>query len=141
MFLKQRHAASMAIAVHINCQVGEVPVAGSVLNYSGVAAPTPAEITQGASRVLSFIDLGGHERFMKTALYGAPHGHSTCEDELIYTSVVSCSCIVVGTDTSSFSAASLYCATFFIWARHDCGLSQLRSLYESVLFSVRVCLL
>ena len=44
--------------------------AGSVLNYSGVAALTAAEITQGASRVLSFIDLGGHERFLKTALYG-----------------------------------------------------------------------
>jgi GTPase len=35
-----------------------------------VAALTPAEISQAAAHVLRFIDLGGHERFMKTALYG-----------------------------------------------------------------------
>jgi GTPase len=45
--------------------------AGSILNYEGVAALTPAEISQAAAHVLRFIDLGGHERFMKTALYGA----------------------------------------------------------------------
>jgi hypothetical protein len=43
---------------------------GRVLNYVGVAAPTPAGITAAASRVLNFIDMGGHEKYMKTTLYG-----------------------------------------------------------------------
>lgn len=41
-----------------------------MLNYCGVAAPTPAELAGAAARVLTFIDLGGHEKYLKTALYG-----------------------------------------------------------------------
>ena len=48
--------------------------AGAVLNYSGVAALTPAEVSQAAAHVLRFIDLGGHERYLKTALYGERPG-------------------------------------------------------------------
>lgn len=50
----------------------EIWCAGSILNYSGVSTLTPAEISQAAAHVLRFIDLGGHERYMKTALYGEP---------------------------------------------------------------------
>ncbi|CAL8463448.1 g2982 [Coccomyxa elongata] len=42
---------------------------GGVLNYSGVAALTPAEIASSARKVLRFIDMGGHEKYLKTALY------------------------------------------------------------------------
>lgn len=41
-----------------------------MLNYAGVSALTPAELSARASRVLRFIDLGGHQRYLKTALYG-----------------------------------------------------------------------
>lgn len=44
--------------------------AGRVLNYAGVCAMTPAEVSARASRVLRLIDLGGHSRYLKTALYG-----------------------------------------------------------------------
>lgn len=44
---------------------------GRVLNYRGVARLTTAEISAAADKVLHFIDLGGHARFLKTALYGA----------------------------------------------------------------------
>jgi GTPase len=44
---------------------------GRVLNYQGVASLTTAEISAAADKVLHFIDLGGHARFLKTALYGA----------------------------------------------------------------------
>ena len=44
--------------------------AGKVLNYAGVSQLTPAEISARAAKILRFIDLGGHERYMKTALYG-----------------------------------------------------------------------
>lgn len=43
---------------------------GKVLNYAGVSVLTPAEISASARQVLRFIDLGGHEKYLKTALYG-----------------------------------------------------------------------
>ena len=46
------------------------PAAGSVLNYGCVAEYTPAELAAHAARVLRFVDLGGHERYSKTALLG-----------------------------------------------------------------------
>eukprot|EP00892_Ulva_mutabilis_P004085 jgi/Ulvmu1/2048/UM120_0044.1 len=43
---------------------------GGVLNYASVAAPTAAELSTTAHKLLHFIDLCGHSRFFKTALYG-----------------------------------------------------------------------
>lgn len=43
---------------------------GRVLNYVGVATPTPADVTAAASHIVNFIDIGGHEKYMKTTLYG-----------------------------------------------------------------------
>jgi GTPase len=43
---------------------------GRVLNYVGVATPTPADITAAASHIVNFIDMGGHEKYLKTTLYG-----------------------------------------------------------------------
>jgi GTPase len=43
---------------------------GDVLNYSGVSALTATEIAAAAQQVLHFIDLCGHSRFLRTALYG-----------------------------------------------------------------------
>lgn len=41
-----------------------------MLNYVGVATPTPADITAAATHILNFIDMGGHEKYLKTTLYG-----------------------------------------------------------------------
>ncbi|KXZ52069.1 hypothetical protein GPECTOR_10g1092 [Gonium pectorale] len=45
---------------------------GRVINYATPAATalTPAEVTSSAAKVLTFLDLGGHEKYLKTALYG-----------------------------------------------------------------------
>eukprot|EP00879_Flechtneria_rotunda_P009954 GHRR01010410.1.p1 GENE.GHRR01010410.1~~GHRR01010410.1.p1 ORF type:complete len:1136 (+),score=513.58 GHRR01010410.1:867-4274(+) len=43
---------------------------GRVVNYVGVAAPTPADIIASSSLLLNFIDMGGHEKYLKTTLYG-----------------------------------------------------------------------
>jgi GTPase len=43
---------------------------GRVLNYVGVATPTPADITAAATHMVNFIDMGGHEKYLKTTLYG-----------------------------------------------------------------------
>jgi GTPase len=46
---------------------------GEVLNYLGVSRLTAVEIGAAAGKMLHFIDLGGHARYLKTALYGARH--------------------------------------------------------------------
>ncbi|GLC40915.1 hypothetical protein PLESTF_001055800 [Pleodorina starrii] len=45
---------------------------GRVINYATPAATalTPAEVTGSAAKVLTFLDMGGHEKYLKTALYG-----------------------------------------------------------------------
>lgn len=48
---------------------------GNVLNYSGVNRLTAAEISAAAGKMLHFIDLCGHARYLKTALYGALSCH------------------------------------------------------------------
>ncbi|KAG2502058.1 hypothetical protein HYH03_000552 [Edaphochlamys debaryana] len=46
--------------------------AGRVVNYTtpAAAALTPAEVTSSSAQVLTFLDLAGHEKYLKTALYG-----------------------------------------------------------------------
>ena len=61
--------------------------AGKVLNYAGVSVLTPAEMSASARRVLRFIDLGGHEKYLKTALYGM-----TC----MVTNFPNCPCMLFG---------------------------------------------
>ena len=53
-----------------------------MLNYAGVTALTPAEVSARAARVLRFIDLGGHERYLKTALFGARTG-TVCQHVIL----------------------------------------------------------
>lgn len=45
--------------------------AGAVLNYSSsLSGLPPGELAGAAASVVRFFDLGGHERFTKTALHG-----------------------------------------------------------------------
>ena len=46
---------------------------GQVLNYSGLSTMTPAEIGVVASQRVSLIDMGGHEKFLKTVIRGTHH--------------------------------------------------------------------
>lgn len=50
---------------------------GKVLNYLGVSTLTATEISAAAQKVLHFIDLCGHPRFLRTALYGMPSALSS----------------------------------------------------------------
>lgn len=43
---------------------------GAVLNYSSLSGLPPAELAGAAASILRLFDLGGHERFTKTALHG-----------------------------------------------------------------------
>lgn len=46
------------------------PRPGNVLNYSERSGLDAAELARCAARLLQLLDLGGHERFSKTALHG-----------------------------------------------------------------------
>eukprot|EP00192_Tetraselmis_astigmatica_P002256 CAMPEP_0117686214 /NCGR_PEP_ID=MMETSP0804-20121206/22300_1 /TAXON_ID=1074897 /ORGANISM="Tetraselmis astigmatica, Strain CCMP880" /LENGTH=1054 /DNA_ID=CAMNT_0005497831 /DNA_START=599 /DNA_END=3763 /DNA_ORIENTATION=+ len=41
-----------------------------VVNYAGVSCATQAEVSASASKLVSLVDVGGHKKFMKTALHG-----------------------------------------------------------------------
>lgn len=43
---------------------------GRILNYCGLAAMTPAEIGLASTRLINLIDMGGHERYLKTVFKG-----------------------------------------------------------------------
>jgi GTPase len=43
---------------------------GCVINYAGVSTMTQAEVSASARKLVTLIDVGGHKRFIKTALNG-----------------------------------------------------------------------
>eukprot|EP00775_Hariotina_reticulata_P008727 gene8727-8908_t len=67
---RHKHEIESGRTSSISHQVLGYDDQGHVLNYLGVAAPTPADITAAAAQVLNFLDMGGHEKYLKTTLYG-----------------------------------------------------------------------
>eukprot|EP00798_Chlamydomonas_sp_ICE-L_P006225 gene6225-2842_t len=68
--LRHKHEVESGRTSSISQQVLGYDSDGSVLNYAGMSALMPSEISSQASKLLTFIDMGGHERCLKTALYG-----------------------------------------------------------------------
>ncbi|GMH38330.1 hypothetical protein BSKO_06214 [Bryopsis sp. KO-2023] len=68
--LKHKHEIESGRTSSINEELLGYDEEGRVLNYAGVSAFTPAEIGTAASRQIHFIDMGGHEKYLKTAFYG-----------------------------------------------------------------------
>ncbi|GAX84840.1 hypothetical protein CEUSTIGMA_g12261.t1 [Chlamydomonas eustigma] len=68
--LRHKHELESGRTTSISQQVLGYGAEGEILNYVGVSTLTPSEICGGSSRLLTFIDMGGHERCLKTALWG-----------------------------------------------------------------------
>ncbi|KAK9837788.1 hypothetical protein WJX74_005086 [Apatococcus lobatus] len=68
--LRHKHEIESGRTSSISQQLLGYDDEGRVLNYAGVAALTAAEIGVSARKVVHFLDLGGHAKFLKTALYG-----------------------------------------------------------------------
>ncbi|KAK9865507.1 hypothetical protein WJX84_004097 [Apatococcus fuscideae] len=68
--LRHKHEIESGRTSSISQQLLGYDDEGRVLNYGGVAALTAAEIGVAACKVVHFLDLGGHSKFLKTALYG-----------------------------------------------------------------------
>eukprot|EP00878_Enallax_costatus_P010114 GHUV01010558.1.p1 GENE.GHUV01010558.1~~GHUV01010558.1.p1 ORF type:complete len:668 (+),score=214.96 GHUV01010558.1:192-2195(+) len=67
---RHKHEIETGRTSSISQQVLGYDQEGRVLNYVGVAVPTPADITAAAQQLVQFIDMGGHEKYLKTTLYG-----------------------------------------------------------------------
>lgn len=70
--LKHKHEIESGRTSSISEQLLGYDSEGRVLNYAGVSSFTPFEIGTTASRQIHFIDMGGHEKYLKTAFYGKP---------------------------------------------------------------------
>lgn len=68
--LRHKHEIETGRTSSISQQLLGYDKDGRVLNYAGVSTLTPAEIGAAASRQINFIDVGGLEKYLKTALYG-----------------------------------------------------------------------
>ncbi|KAK9815416.1 hypothetical protein WJX72_003287 [[Myrmecia] bisecta] len=68
--LRHKHEIESGRTSSISQQLLGYDEEDKVLNYGGIAAITQAEISATACKVLRFFDLGGHEKYMKTAMYG-----------------------------------------------------------------------
>lgn len=68
--LKHKHEIESGRTSSISQQLLGYDDEGRVLNYAGVSTFTPAEIGTVASRQIHFIDMGGHEKYLKTSFYG-----------------------------------------------------------------------
>jgi GTPase len=83
---------------------------GNVLNYQGVNSLTATEISAAAQKVLHFIDLCGHSRFLRTALYGElslsffPLSAFFCEQQQVM-----CCCLYTTQCTSASSTSKRVC--------------------------------
>lgn len=81
--LRHKHELQTGRTSSISAQTAGYDARRRVLNYGGSSCGgsvsssggasgglTPAEISAAASAVATFLDVGGHERCLKTALYG-----------------------------------------------------------------------
>ena len=67
---RHKHEIESGRTSSISHQLLAYDAQGGVLNYGRLPASTPRELAQAAARVVRLGDLGGHEKFSKTSLYG-----------------------------------------------------------------------
>jgi len=68
--LRHKHELVTGRTSSLSAQSLGYDEAGRVLNYGGVTAMTPAEVGAASSKLVTFLDMGGHEKAFKTTLYG-----------------------------------------------------------------------
>eukprot|EP00878_Enallax_costatus_P039489 GHUV01045252.1.p1 GENE.GHUV01045252.1~~GHUV01045252.1.p1 ORF type:complete len:137 (-),score=38.06 GHUV01045252.1:248-658(-) len=97
---RHKHEIETGRTSSISQQVLGYDQEGRVLNYVGVAVPTPADITAAAQQLVQFIDMGGHEKYLKTTLYGM-------------------TCMLPGKDRGvNVAAACIFCHHMYLLSTH-----------------------
>ncbi|KAL6761169.1 P-loop containing nucleoside triphosphate hydrolase protein [Haematococcus lacustris] len=66
--LRHKHEIESGRTSSLSQQLLGYTADGKVLNYS--ALPSPSDVCSAAAKVLTLVDMGGHQRCLKTTLYG-----------------------------------------------------------------------
>uniref|UniRef100_A0A7S3DEN1 Tr-type G domain-containing protein n=1 Tax=Palpitomonas bilix TaxID=652834 RepID=A0A7S3DEN1_9EUKA len=67
---RYRHEAENGRTSAISLQIMGLDAKGDVVNYSSLRDPSWSEIAEKSSKILTFVDLAGHEKYIKTTMFG-----------------------------------------------------------------------
>ena len=67
---RHKHEVETGRTSSISQQILGFDSKGEIVNYSLISDQAWTKIIEGSAKVLTFIDLGGHEKYLKTTLYG-----------------------------------------------------------------------
>lgn len=57
---------------------------GNIVNYNfGVRNMTTTEICEASSKLVNFIDLAGHEKYLKTTVFGLTGNNNTTKKDMM----------------------------------------------------------
>jgi GTPase len=112
---RHRHELESGRTSSITQHIMGISASGDIVNYNNVHAMTNSEIVRDSSKVITFIDLAGHERYIKTTVYGM----TGCVPD--YTMVVVGANMGVQRMTREHLgvALALKCPTFFVVTKVD----------------------
>jgi len=112
---RHRHELESGRTSSITQHIMGINASGQIVNYNNVHQMTNNEIVRESSKVVTFIDLAGHERYIKTTVYGM----TGCVPD--YTMVVVGANMGVQRMTREHLgvALALKCPTFFVVTKVD----------------------
>ncbi|NHJ33477.1 MAG: elongation factor 1-alpha [Asgard group archaeon] len=67
---RHKHEIETGRTSSISQQIMGYDSKGLIVNYDSIGEQSWTKIIEGSSKVLTFIDLGGHEKYLKTTLFG-----------------------------------------------------------------------
>mmetsp|Transcript_43557 Transcript_43557/g.137820 ORF Transcript_43557/g.137820 Transcript_43557/m.137820 type:complete len:531 (-) Transcript_43557:220-1812(-) len=112
---RHRHELESGRTSSITQHIMGINASGDIVNYSSIHAKTSSEIVKESAKVVTFIDLAGHERYIKTTVYGM----TGCVPD--YTMVVVGANMGVQRMTKEHLgvALALKCPTYFVVTKVD----------------------
>ncbi|MBD3192667.1 MAG: elongation factor 1-alpha [Candidatus Heimdallarchaeota archaeon] len=67
---RHKHEVKSGRTSSVSLQILGFDSRGEIVNYSTLKNPMWSEIAEKSSKILTFIDLGGHEKYLKTTVFG-----------------------------------------------------------------------
>lgn len=67
---KHKHEIETGRTSSISHEILGFDSKGRIVNYLGVRAMTTSEICESSAKIINFIDLAGHEKYLKTTVFG-----------------------------------------------------------------------
>lgn len=67
---RHKHEVENGRTSSVSCHVVGFDAGGEVINYAGVHGMSAQEVAASAAKLVSLIDLAGHDRYLKTTVFG-----------------------------------------------------------------------